>query len=92
MPRSRTLYRFDQEGAGFLEDLATEGAKESIKGVDANKLIEQAVDHGVSSIDTQALKKEAKKNFKKGVKKGIKRKAKKSAPGRAIKRVKDIFG
>ena len=97
--RGGSLYRFSQRGQGIksrleqhAEELALEGAKESLKGIDVNRLIQQGVDKGIGSIDTKTLKEKVKTDFKKGIKRGIKRKASKSLPGRAVKRVKDIFG
>lgn len=69
-----------------------EGAKESLRGIDVNQLIKEDLDKGVASIDQGAIKAKAKKDFKKGVKRGVKRKVSQSLPGRAVKRVKDIFG
>ena len=92
--RGESLYRWSQRGGGLksqAQDLILEGAKESLRGVDINRLVRQGVDQGVHSIDRHALKTKAKSDFKKGVKKGVKRKVRQSLPGRAVKRVRDIF-
>ena len=97
------LPRRHQLGMGWKEELVLDGVKETLKGLDVNRLIRQGVDEGVQSIDKEAVQRQAKKHFKKGVKKGIKRKVEQSLPGRAVKRIKaaprktvrqirDIFG
>ena len=90
--RGGSLYRFSaQRGHGLREDLIMAGAKESLRGLDVNRLIKQGLDHGVASIDKAAVKGQLEKNFKKGMKGELKRKASRTLPGRAVKRVKDIF-
>ena len=92
--RGGSLYRWSQRGGGLksqAQELMLEGAKESLRGVDINRLVRQGLDQGIHSIDRQALKTQAEADFKKGVKKGIKRKVRQSLPGRAVKRVRDIF-
>ena len=104
MTGRRSLYRFSgQRGEGLRDDLMIAGAKESLRGLDVNRLIQQGLDQGVQSIDKGAVKQQLEKDFKKGVKRELKRKASNSLPGRAVKRVaslprrtakrvKDIFG
>ena len=98
MPGGGILHRF-QSGRGLhsrfeqqAKDLMLEGAKESLKGIDVNQLIRQGLDKGIDGIDQSAVKANAKTDFKRGIKRGVKRKLSQSLPGRAVKRVKDIFG
>ena len=90
--RGGSLYRWStQHGRGLRDDLLLAGAQESLRGIDVNRLIQQGLDHGIQSIDRKAVKRKLESDFKKGVKKELKRKASKSLPGRAAKRVRDIF-
>ena len=90
--RGGSLYRWStQHGRGLRDDLLLAGAQESLRGIDVNRLIQQGLDHGIQSIDKKAVKRKLESDFKKGVKKELKRKASKSLPGRAVKRVRDIF-